>query len=504
LDGRIGQHQLQGGVINTREVARARRLVLFRSKGEGVDVDPLIRVSGVVLVGLHEGEIRPFTLRETILTVKLELSRDDGVLTPAVEIEGGLREDEGSGIRNTRGTKGTGLGERIVDARLNCATGVPVDTPCGDINGSGVKEETRGVNEITRNFGLTTEGHDGVGERVDPVGVVEGLGTERLVQHGTGGEGRAVVNIGIGLHNKHQLFAGVVEVQLDLVGGRPDRFITRKLKLFNEVFMGVLGHTAALVRVQEDVVNVEGGGDEGLVVGSGHTLAVTIGTNKGADGPQALINGANVQVNLDFVVLKGDQGEGQTGVAAIPELKRHIERGFREGITGLAHLGRGVGRTGSIDRRERGIRDEGQLGGVTNHLEVPALLFLGQGELIPQVHPVTILTVNALTSNFDFNLGDHLLTREIEPTSPDTGGTSVLHILVDFGQSHLQVGAVSQITVSADRASHTATKVGLTVEGLFDRLHREVRVATVGHLPEGNLRVTRQVDILCAVSYELH
>jgi hypothetical protein len=29
-------------------------------------------------------------------------------------------------------------------------------------------------------------------------------------------------------------------------------------------------------------------------------------------------------------------------------------------------------------------------------------------------------------------------------------------------------------------------------------------VATVGHLPEGNLRVTRQVDILSAVSYELH
>ena len=31
--------------------------------------------------------------------------------------------------------------------------------------------------------------------------------------------------------------------------------------------MGVLGHAAALVSVQEDVVDVERGGDKGLVVG---------------------------------------------------------------------------------------------------------------------------------------------------------------------------------------------------------------------------------------------
>jgi len=131
-------------------------------------------------------------------------------------------------------------------------------------------------------------------------------------------------------------------------------------------------------------------------------------------------------------------------------------------------------------------------------------LFLGERELIPQVHPVTILAINALTTDFNFNLGDHLLTREVEPAGPHTSIGRVLHRLVDFRESDLQVGAVSQITIATDGASDPATKIGLSVKGLFNGFHRKVGVATVSHLPEGNLRVTGKVNILCAVSYELH
>jgi len=120
------------------------------------------------------------------------------------------------------------------------------------------------------------------------------------------------------------------------------------------------------------------------------------------------------------------------------------------------------------------------------------------------VHPVTILAINALTTDFHLNLGDHLLTREVEPASPDTSRARVRHRLVNLRQSDLQVSAVSQITIAADRAGDTATEVSLSVERLLNRLHGEVGVATVGHLPEGDLRVARQVNILCAVSYELH
>jgi len=69
---------------------------------KGIHVNTIIRVSSVRLVGLHVVEVRPFTLRESVLAVKLELSGDDGVHAPAVEEKGCLREHECAGIRDTR------------------------------------------------------------------------------------------------------------------------------------------------------------------------------------------------------------------------------------------------------------------------------------------------------------------------------------------------------------------------------------------------------------------
>jgi hypothetical protein len=102
LNGGVGENELKSGIVNSGEVASSRRLVLLRAKGEGVDVDTLIRVSGVGLVRLDPREVRSFTLREAVLAVKLELSGDDRVLAPAVHVQRGLREDEGTGIRDTR------------------------------------------------------------------------------------------------------------------------------------------------------------------------------------------------------------------------------------------------------------------------------------------------------------------------------------------------------------------------------------------------------------------
>ena len=54
----------------------------------------------MVLVGLNEVKVGSFTLREAILTVELEFGSDDGVLTPAMQGEGGLCENKGAGIRD--------------------------------------------------------------------------------------------------------------------------------------------------------------------------------------------------------------------------------------------------------------------------------------------------------------------------------------------------------------------------------------------------------------------
>jgi hypothetical protein len=268
--------------------------------------------------------------------------------------------------------------------------------------------------------------------------------------------------------------------------------------------MGVLGHLTTLISVKEHVVDVERGSHERLVVGGGN-LAGTSAVGEGAHSPQALINRTDVKVDLDLVILEGDEGQGKTGVTAVPELERHVEGGLGKGVAGSAHLTRGSGVARAINIRERRVSDVGKLGGVANHLVVATLLVLGQGKLVPDVHPVTILTVNALTTDLNLNLRDELLTGEIKPAGiHGAGARLVAHSLVDLGQSHLKVGAVGQVTVTRDSASNATTEVGLTVESLLDGLEGEVGVATVGHLPESDLRLARKIDILGAVSDKLH
>ena len=101
-DGGVREDKLEGGVVNAREIARARRLVLLRAKGERVDVDARVRGAGVRLERLDEVEVGALTLREAVLAVKLELGGDDRVLAPAVHVKSRLGEDEGARIRNRR------------------------------------------------------------------------------------------------------------------------------------------------------------------------------------------------------------------------------------------------------------------------------------------------------------------------------------------------------------------------------------------------------------------
>jgi hypothetical protein len=128
-------------------------------------------------------------------------------------------------------------------------------------------EEARGIDEAVLTSTVTcggraTEGMDSIGKSIDGISVVEGLGTECAVKDTSSIEGRAVVNVGIRLDNPDEFLARVVEVKLDLVGRRAYGFITSELDLLEEVLVGVLGHLAALISVEENVVNIEGGGNK--------------------------------------------------------------------------------------------------------------------------------------------------------------------------------------------------------------------------------------------------
>jgi hypothetical protein len=183
---------LKGGVINTGEIATSGGLVFLGAKSEGVDVDTCIGATCVMLERLDNIEVRTFTLGETVLTVKLKLSSDDWVLTPAMHVEGGLSKNECSGIRDI-GTLGGGAvfdgtgtslsSEDIWVGHTSC-TDTPLLTRHRSPHGSTILEETTGGDESINTGSLSgsTESMDSVGKSVNSISVIERLGTKSLVK----------------------------------------------------------------------------------------------------------------------------------------------------------------------------------------------------------------------------------------------------------------------------------------------------------------------------------
>jgi len=180
-DGSSRDNELKSGVVNSGEVASSRGLVLLRAKGEGVDIDTSVRVSGVVLERLNEVEVSSFALREAILTVKLELSGNNRVLTPAVHLVSGLSKNEGTGIRYTVNSTSRECSVKTG----NRGGGEILETGFTTWSGSGVIEKTGCVNYRVSTFNLisTRESADGVRESINSISVVERLSTKSSVEN---------------------------------------------------------------------------------------------------------------------------------------------------------------------------------------------------------------------------------------------------------------------------------------------------------------------------------
>ncbi len=112
------------------------------------------------------------------------------------------------------------------------------------------------------------------------------------------------------------------------------------------------------------------------------------------------------------------------------------------------------------------------------------------------MHPVTVLAVNALATNLNLNLGNNLLSREVQPTGIDASVvlrsivSSVTHELVDLGKCNLKICARSKISVSTDGTLNSSSKISLSIECLFNRFNSKVSVSAVCDFPESNLRIT--------------
>lgn len=105
------------------------------------------------------------------------------------------------------------------------------------------------------------------------------------------------------------------------------------------------------------------------------------------------------------------------------------------------------------------------------------------------------MLVNALSANLDLGVLDKYVTEVVKPAE----GSAVRDS--NLGDSDLKVYAVHEVTVTRNSACYALAEIGRTVEGLLDGLHREVCVAAVNYLEEGNLRVTGKVNVLGTISY---
>jgi len=304
--------ELERGLVDAREVARAAGLVLLGAQGERVHVDARGRGAAVVLVRLHLVEVGALTLREAVLAVELELGNLHGVLALAAHVGG--KDDLREEVVDARVELGnTGEVERIGTDQRRALRGTLAQYRRRELS----RRRVRGLSSDRRTRRLGEERRDHAIRR-EVVGVVEGLGTANRREP----RGRRAVNERVALDDPLELLDGVVKVQLDLVGRRRDRLSTRVLHLLNEVLVGLLGEAAALLRVEVDVVDVDRGGSQRL----GRTRAARgWRTNRGLS-VDAVLPRLEVDVDAHLVVLERNERDRHTRVAAEPELEGDVQR----------------------------------------------------------------------------------------------------------------------------------------------------------------------------------
>ena len=166
-----------------------------------------------------------------------------------------------------------------------------------------------------------------------------------------------------------------------------------------------------------------------------------------------------IEIDADLMVLQRNQRQVETGVAVEEE---------HQGQEHMAGTNRG------------------------GELTVSSLLGFIEVKLGVEPPPLLVLLVNTLTTDGEFHRGDRTFG---DPASTTTGSVVGLE---------LDIHVTDEITVTGDSHGDAARVAGVTVEGLLDVLHREVRVALVLGLVKCYLGVTGKVDVLGAVGDELH
>lgn len=192
------------------------------------------------------------------------------------------------------------------------------------------------------------------------------------------------------LNNPDQLLDRVVEVQADLVSSVTDALLTSELQLLDQVLVRDLGETATLIGIKVDVINVHGSGIQAQV-GQGRV-----------SGDNQFAAWAKLNADLNFMVLQSNQRKGKTDVAVEPELERDPACAARLGSRApLLKAARVVVFTTEA---------------TADHLLVTTALASGDGQVIPDLKPVTELTIDALSSDLNIHALNQVVAKIINPT----------------------------------------------------------------------------------------
>jgi len=314
---------------------------------------------------------------------------------------------------------------------------------------------------------------------VPPVRVVERLLTLPRVDDGV-----IARDVRVTLDDPDELLAWVVKVELQLVGRRGDRLTASELEDVNQVLVRDLGELAALIRVEVDVVDVQRGSSQTALA---NAVANGVGVRRVRVVPAEVVERVELEVDANLVVLESNEGQSQTRVAAEPELQRDVQgvhRGARgddlggEGLTAIAIV---------VAARTALVQEVGELGDVADHLGITGLLASLLGELVPDVHPVTVLLVDTLTTDLNLDVVDDVVTDPVQPTELST--RAIGRLQGNLGKGGLEVHAVDQITVALNGAGDLLAEVRGAVKRVLDRLHGKVSVATIDNLKKGDLGV---------------
>ena len=237
----------------------------------------------------------------------------------------------------------------------------------------------------------------------------------------------------------HQFLDWVIVRQSDLLGGVSvgQGVSASVLDLFDQVFVTLLRESSTLFSVKVDVVTP-------------HLQRVEV----------SAVDTGQVKVNSDFVVLQGNQWQGQSWVSVKEKDQWQIN---------CTRFGR------------------------RSHLTVVQLLTVIQVQFCVQSPPLLVVFVDSLATDGQFSSRDRAFR----------GPRIFISVKRDFS-GQFEVHVRDQITVSGDRDGDATGVRGGTVDSLFDVFHRKVSMAFVNSLEESDFWVTSQVDILGAVGDELH